>query len=111
MRKVAIDSGPLTSGHKVRGVGVYTRELIKALKKESKGLKIEAVNFKKADLTKYDLVHYPYFNPFFVTLPQKKPTKIVVTIHDLIPLIYPKNYPPGIQGKLKFQIQKYLLKT
>ena len=124
MRKIAIDSGPLTSGHKVRGVGVYTRELIKALKKEkkrAKGLKIEAVDFEKADLTKYDLVHYPYFNPFFVTLPTQKLTsargrlssgqKIVVTIHDLIPLIYPKNYPPGIQGKLKFQIQKHLLKN
>lgn len=114
MRKVAIDSGPLTSGHKVRGVGVYTRELLRALKKESKRareLKIEAVDFEKSDLTKYDLVHYPYFNPFFITLPQNKSTKIVVTIHDLIPLVYPKNYPPGIQGKLRFQIQKYLLKN
>ena len=34
--KIAIDSGPLQSGHKVRGVGVYTRELIGALEQENR---------------------------------------------------------------------------
>lgn len=111
--KVAIDSGPLTSGHRVRGVGAYTRELIHALEQKSKRMKwlrIKAVDFAKADLSKFDLVHYPYFNPHLITLPFSKPTKIVVTIHDLIPLIYPKNYPPGLRGNLRFFIQKYLAK-
>lgn len=113
MRKVAIDRGPLTSGHAVRGVGAYTRELIKALERESKGVKelqIKAVNFSKEDLSKYDLVHYPSFHPFFLTLPLGKKTKTVVTIHDLIPLIYPKYYPPGIKGRFKFLVQKVLVK-
>jgi glycosyltransferase involved in cell wall biosynthesis len=110
--KVAIDSGSTSSGHLVRGVGVYTRELIKALEKEReeyKSLIIEAFDFKNKDLSEYDLVHYPYFNPLFITLPLKRPTKVVVTIHDLIPLIYPKQYAPGLKGKLRFNIQKYLV--
>ena len=110
--KIAIDSNPLVSGHRVRGVGVYVRELTKALQEKSKKLnniKIDVVDFEKVDLGKYDLVHYPYFNPFFLTLPLKKTTKTIVTIHDTIPLIYPKQYPPGIRGKFKFKLQKFLI--
>jgi len=111
MRKIAIDSGSLKSGHAVRGVGVYTRELTRELKKlRTKEIKIEVVDFEKVDLSRYDLVHYPYFHPYFLTLPLSKPTKTVVTIHDLIPLIYPKHYPPGIRGMFKFKLQKYLIK-
>lgn len=111
--KIAIDSGPLTSGHKMRGVGVYTRELIVALAQESKkikGLKITALDFEKTDLNKFDLVNYTYFNPFYATLPFKKTAKTIITIHDVIPLIYPKHYPPGVKGNIKFLLQKYLLK-
>jgi len=110
--KVAVDSGPLTGGHAVRGVGVYTRELTQELKKlRTKEIKIEVVDFGKVDLSRYDLVHYPYFHPFFLTLPFNKPAKAVVTIHDLIPLIYPKNYPPGLKGRLKYLIQKRLVRN
>jgi len=117
MIKVSIDSGPLTSGHSVRGVGAYTRELIRALERETRlrkatarqGLKIEAVDFEKVDLSTYDLMHFTYFNPFFLTLPFNKPAKTIVTIHDTIPLIYPNQYPPGIRGLFKFKIQKFLL--
>ncbi|MGB6838873.1 MAG: hypothetical protein WBE27_01160, partial [Microgenomates group bacterium] len=84
MIRVAIDSGPLTGGHAVRGVGTYTATLIKYLRK-IKGLKVETVDFKKAKLSKYDIAHYPYFHPFFLTLPFFKKTKSIVTIHDLIP--------------------------
>ncbi len=100
--KIAIDSGPLTSGHKVRGVGFYTQNLIDNL-----GDKIEAVDFQNADLSKYDLIHYPYFSLFQNNLHLVKKNKFVVTIHDLIPLIYPKNYPPGIRGKINFWLQKF----
>lgn len=109
MKKVTIDKGPLTGGHAVRGVGAYTRSLIEHLKK-IKELKVDAINFQKADLSKYDIAHYPYFHPFFITLPLSKKTKTVVTIHDLIPLIYPKHYPPGLRGRIKLQVQKLLLR-
>ena len=107
--KVAIDKGPLVSGHMVRGIGVHTRELLRALglkTKKLKDLKTEAVDFGKVNLARYDLVHFPYFHPFFFTIPTKVPAKFVVTIHDLIPLIYPKHYPPGMKGKLRFIAQK-----
>lgn len=111
--KVAIDSRPLISGHAVRGIGVHTRELLEEFKKiKTKDLQIDAVDFSTADLSKYDLIHYSYFHPFFLSLPLQKPAgKVVVTIHDLIPLIYPKHYPGGLKGTLKFWLQKFLIKN
>lgn len=105
MLKVAIDSGPLHSSDSVRGIGTYTRELLKALK-------MEGIDVSKADLSKYDIVHFTRFRPFFVSLPFSKPknTKFVLTIYDLIPLIYPKHYPPGMKGWFRWQINKYLIK-
>lgn len=109
--KIAINTSPLELGHKVRGIGIYTRELIKAIKAlESKDIFIFDLNFKEIDLSKFDVVHYPYFHPFFLTLPIKKPAKVVLTIHDLIQLIYPKQYQPGIKGSVNFFIQKFLAK-
>src|SRR3990167_6240819 len=103
--KIAIDAGPLTSGHSVRGIGTYTRELLKAT-----GLK--GVDVGKFGLGKFDLVHFTSFNPFFISLPYSKPenTKFVITIYDLITLIYPDHYKPGIRGGINFLINKFLIK-
>ena len=111
--KVGIDTGPLISGHKVRGIGVHTRELIEGFKEiKSKGLQIEPVDFSKTNLKKYDIVHYQNFYPYFLTLPSLKPSKkVVVTIHDLIQLIYKKQYPPGLKGWYKFMLQKKRIKN
>ena len=105
MLKVAIDSGPLISGHAVRGIGVYTRELLKALK-------IKGVDLANIDISKYDIAHLTSFKPFEVSIPYSKPndTKFVLTIYDLIPLIYPCHYPPGIRGVLAWKINKYLIR-
>lgn len=109
--KVAIDSGPLVSGHAIRGIGAHTKLLMEHLEK-IEGVKVDVIDFSKNDLSKYDITHYPSFNPFFLTLPFRKPTKrVVLTVHDLIPLIYPKHYPPGIRGRLNFFIQKILVKN
>ena len=102
--KVAIDRGALYGGHAVRGIGFYTRNLIAALEKHKK---VKLVEFGE----RCDVIHYPYFDLFFRTLPIRKKVKTVVTIHDVIPLIYPENYPAGIRGKIKFQIQKYALRS
>lgn len=104
MLKIAIDSGPTVSGHSVRGIGVYTRELLKALG-------MEGVDVKKENLSKYEIVHFTSFKPFEVSLPFSKPknTKFVLTIYDLIPFIYPEHYPSGIRGWVNWQINKYLI--
>lgn len=116
--RVAIDAGPLESGHKVRGVGFYTKSLIDALgelSREVGGLKIDAFNFEKEPMKLktgyYDIIHIPYFDPFRNTLPKEKTGKLVVTIHDVIPLLYPKQYDPGVRGFLRFLKHKKLIKS
>lgn len=107
MSKIAIDSLPLVSGHASRGMGVYARNLIKNL-----GDNVDSFVFSdnKEKLKNYDILHYPYFDLFYHTLPFKKYAKTVVTVADVIPLIYPRHYPPGIKGKLNYYLQKYSLK-
>jgi glycosyltransferase involved in cell wall biosynthesis len=104
MLKIAIDSGPLTSGDSIRGIGTYTRELLRALK-------MDGVDVLKENLGKYDVVHLTRFHPFFISVPFSKPknTKFVLSIYDLIPLIYPKHYPPGVKGGIRLLINKYLI--
>jgi glycosyltransferase involved in cell wall biosynthesis len=102
--KIAIDVSPLTSHHAYRGIGVYTDELTKALQKLNTNHEIV---LKSNTSTKvYDLIHYPYFDFFFLTLPNNKSTPVVVTVHDAIPLRYPLHYPRGLRGSIKFLIQK-----
>jgi glycosyltransferase involved in cell wall biosynthesis len=109
--KIALDITPLSSGHKVRGVGSYTENLIKALKNYDQ--QNSYIFFTRGEkLPKnIDLVHYPYFEPFFLTLPLRKEFPTVVTVHDLIPLVFPDKFPAGIRGKIKWEIPKFSLKT
>jgi len=103
--KIAVDIGPLSTGDSVRGIGVYTRELINALK-------IDGVDVFASRLRAYGAVHFTRFNPFKISVPFNKPkgTKYVLTIYDLIPLIYPAHYPSGIKGFINWQINKYLIR-
>lgn len=111
---IAIDISPLNSGHflqhRVRGIGFYLNHLRDSLVEHypkniyhffSRGEKL----FKTIDI-----VHYPYFEPFFLTLPFLKRYKTVVTVHDLTPFVFPEDFPPGKKGRLKWQIQKYNLR-
>jgi glycosyltransferase involved in cell wall biosynthesis len=100
--KIAIDTSPLSSGHSYRGIGTYTRLLIKALKASD----VEVVETPTPFRSDADVVHFPYFDLFFLTLPLMKPLPTVVTIHDVIPLAMASNYPPGLRGRLKFGVQK-----
>ena len=108
--KIALDISPLSSGHKIRGVGTYTANLVEALKQYDR--RNSYIFFTRTELVPKDadLVHYPYFDPFFLTLPLLKPAKTVVTIHDLIPLVFPEWFPSGIRGRIKWEIQKLSLR-
>jgi len=57
------------------------------------------------------LVHYPYFDFFFFTLPLVKSKKTLVTLHDCTPLVFPENYPVGFEGRINFFLQKMSLKS
>jgi len=93
--KIAIIGSPLQDGNKTRGVGFYTKNLIENLS----GL------VKTEDA---DLIHYPFFDPFKLTLKIfNKPT--IVTVHDLIPIQFKKHFPVGIKGTIIWWIQLYNL--
>jgi glycosyltransferase involved in cell wall biosynthesis len=108
--KVAIDVSPLQTGHKVRGVGFYLENLKSSLVKYFP--ENEYVFFITGEKipSDIDLVHFPYFEPFFLALPLYKKYKTVVTVHDLTPIVFPDNFPPGLKGKLKWQMQRFSLK-
>lgn len=108
--KVAIDVSPLQTGHKVRGVGFYLENLKNSLVKyfpENNYIFFQRGE-KLAD--NIDLVHFPYFEPFFLALPIYKKYKTVVTVHDLTPIVFPGAFPRGIKGEVKWQMQKFSLK-
>ncbi len=110
--KIAIVSGASKKGDSVRGIGAHNSNLFGAFHKlKNKKIEIPEVGMNDS-LSKYDVVHFTVFRPFFISLPFNKPknTKFVLTIHDLTALVYPNHYPPGIKGKIKFLINKYLIK-
>lgn len=105
--KVAFNTYPLQSGHKTRGVGYYTQNLLDELKKRDD---LEILEFTDLSQVKQaDVIHYPWFDLFFRTLKLNKiPT--VVTVHDTTPLVFPKEYPVGLRGKINLYLQKRMLK-
>lgn len=113
--RIAVDVSPISessssaSAHKVRGVGAYINMLITNLPKYDKKNEYFFVE-NKIFSSDIDLIHFPYFDPFFITLPGKLPTKSIVTVHDLMPLVFPEHFPAGIRGRIKWLIQKSRLK-
>lgn len=105
--KIVIDTTPLSSGHKTRGIGNYTRYLVKALseiKTEHKVLLTSSAN----SLLDVDLIHYPYFDLFHSRLPFFKPARLeVVTIHDLIPLKLKQLFKLGWRSRANLWYQKW----
>jgi glycosyltransferase involved in cell wall biosynthesis len=108
--KIAIDVSPLQTGHKIRGVGFYLEHLKDALVKYFP--ENEYVFFERGEKLPegIKLVHFPYFEPFFLALPLYKKFKTVVTVHDLTPIVFPQSFPRGIKGEIKWQMQRYALK-
>ena len=105
MMKIAFDISPLHIGHvrqhHVRGSGFYVQHLQQAFEKYEKEQTFVFFTDRKSLPRDIGLIHYPYFEPFFITLPQKKITKTIVTIHDLTPLIFPNAFPRGIKTRVR----------
>lgn len=111
---VGIDNSPLVSSHKlahkIRGTGFYTKNLIDALIKYHPEHNYILFTQGSKITEKIDVYHYPYFEPFFISLPYIKPGKTIVTVHDLTPLVFPGLFPVGLRGKLKYRMQRFLAK-
>ncbi len=108
MIKIAINTLPLKSAHKDRGIGYYTHNLVESLKEDSDINLKEFVNL--SEIKDEEVIHYPWFDFFFHTLLIKKHLPTVVTIHDVIPLKFKEHYPVGFRGKINLYLQKSALK-
>ena len=110
--KIALDITPLdsTSPHRVRGSGFYLKHLKESLIQYVD--KEELIFFTRGEKLPNDvnITHFPYFEPFFLTLPSKNSTRTIVTVHDLTTIKFRNNFPSGIKGSLKWHLQKRRLK-
>jgi glycosyltransferase involved in cell wall biosynthesis len=85
-----------------RGVGIYANNLREHLSK---------INNLELSTENPDIIHYPFFDLFYKTLPIIKNKKTIVTIHDVTPLVLEKLYPKGLKGNLNLIHQKIALKN
>lgn len=94
-----------------RGVDVYARNLYNHLSGILGHGKV-FLSHDQGSNHKASLTHYTFFDPFFLTLWGKKhASKFIVTVHDLIPLVFPSNFKVGLRGRLKWLLQKQALKS
>jgi len=112
---IVLDITPLKNSksiaHRVRGTGFYIKNLKSSLLQYFPDNKYIFFTRGEKLPKNIDLVHYPYFEPFFLTLPIFNKYKTVVTVHDLTPLVFPKEFPSGLKGKVKWEVQKQALKN
>lgn len=122
MTRIAIDISPTSDGNSARGVGFYTSRLVPALQSEIKtnpefkDFQIDLIRNSclpagtaSLEIGHFDLIHYPFFDPFQLTLPPRRNTPTVVTVHDLIPRQFKSHFPVGIKGEIRWLIQKHRL--
>ena len=98
---------PPIEGHRARGTGTYYDNLLNYLMKD-KRLSLREVRLGEPAF-EFDLLHYPYFDPFFITMPllgTVKKIPNIVTVHDMIPHKYPQYFRVGLRGLFKWSIQK-----
>lgn len=107
--RVVISLKKLHSASNTRGIGVYTRELIAALHKHYPKDTIIPTSYTPAEAGG-DLIHYPYFDPFFPSLSRSYKIPTIITIHDLIPLRFATHFPVGLRGKFNWFWQRRALR-
>lgn len=106
--RIAICDKPLKSEHNTRGIGTYTKNLIDSLKEQTN---LSLTEFSSQVPDGIDIVHYPFFDFYFHSLPIRKKQRSIVTIHDVIPLKFPDKFPSGVKGKFNLLLQKLALKN
>ncbi|MBU3935373.1 glycosyltransferase family 4 protein [Patescibacteria group bacterium] len=114
--KIAIDISPTQDGNAVRGIGYFTSRLVPAMQQiiktdpEYKDWQLDLIRNSKLEIRNFDLVHYPFFDPFKRTLKVNSSIPTIVTVYDLTPRQFKKHYPVGIKGELNWLSQKHQLK-
>lgn len=107
---ILIDTSPLHNANAIRGVGRYTFELLQALRRQHTSHNFLSSTESK-EITSADVIHYPFFDLYFPTLPLFKKAPTIVTIHDVIPLLFPNQYRPGLRGRVAHLRQRLALSS
>lgn len=96
---------PPQGGSVVRGAGYYVDHLLEALPKY---VNVSPVAFSKNPWAyqRFDLVHFPYFDEYFFTLPPFLPKKTILSILDCTKLKFKDHFPVGPRGKIAWSWQK-----
>ncbi len=106
---VGIDTSPLAGQSATRGIGMYTKHLVSHLAEIGE---TEVFEITDGEIPKQvQIIHYPFFDLFFATLPMIRKRPTVVTIHDVTPLVLPQLYPVGLKGKFNLVRQKLALRS
>jgi len=105
--KIAISTNALKTDYRLQGTGNYINHLVNGLKERVDGNEYATYSANEK-MPVADIVHVPYFSPFELVLPASKPaSKFIVTVHDLIPVIFDNFFPVGAKGKFKWYLQKF----
>ncbi|QQG40361.1 MAG: glycosyltransferase family 4 protein [Candidatus Levyibacteriota bacterium] len=112
---IVLDISPLTDdskiSHRVRGTGFYIKNLKRSLLEFFPNNRYTFFSRGQSIPHDIDIVHYPYFEPFFLTLPFRKKYKTVVTVHDLTPFVFSDKFPIGIRGRIKWLLHRRNLRN
>lgn len=112
--KIGIETQCLTKT--IRGVGFYTLTLLEALKRENED--VRCFSFQKGSIPfensikslfrgfeKVDLIHFPEPKILYGMRPK---VPIVLTIHDVMPLLFPKYFPRKSHVMMRWFLPRYL---
>lgn len=110
LMKIAFDTTALNSAYKTQGSGYYVRHLKDALLRYASEHEYVFFSIGQKVPNNVDVVHFTSFNPFLRTIPLLNLKNTVITVHDLIPLLFPKNFPAGLKGKFVWKMNKTILR-
>lgn len=95
---------PVAAAQAHRGVGRYEAWLRQSLAANSK------IDIGRNQQTAA-VIHYPFFDLWRPSLQLgKKGQRVIVTVHDVVPLLFPQDYPAGMRGRYHFWGQQRRLK-
>ncbi|MCL5073648.1 MAG: glycosyltransferase, partial [Actinobacteria bacterium] len=106
--KIAINTLPLQTGHRNFNHHFYTKNLLEEFEKDSSLTILKFTDSIK--LANVDIVHYPWYDLFFRSLPLWTKCPLIVSVHDVIPLVFPDYYLIGVKGRVNHLLQRFALR-
>lgn len=97
--RVRLETGGISNQDQNRGIGVYAGQMGRRL--------VSAVTISEDNP---DIIHNLVFKIFGSNRSDFSGRPLVITVHDLIPLKYPKAYTIGIRGRLKWYRNRLVLR-